>query len=39
VSGCALTTTFFFSSSVESAVVFANAGISVWKSVDGFDPL
>ncbi len=37
-SGCALTTTFFFWSSDESASVFANAGISVWKSFVFFEP-
>jgi hypothetical protein len=33
-----LTTTPFFSRSAESAFVSANAGISVWKRVDGFEP-
>ena len=37
-SGSALTTTPFCSSSCESAIVSANAGISVWKRVVGFEP-
>ena len=38
VSGLALTTTPFCSSSFESDFVSANAGISVLKRVDGFEP-
>ena len=38
VSGLALTTTLFDSSRFESAFVSANAGISVLKLVDGFEP-
>ncbi len=38
-SGCALTTTFFCCSSLESAFVSAKAGISVLKRVVGFDLL
>ena len=38
VSDCAFSVTPFFSSSCESAFVSANEGISVWKSVDGFEP-
>jgi hypothetical protein len=37
-SGCALTTTAFRCSSSDSASLSANAGISVWKRVVGFDP-
>jgi hypothetical protein len=36
-SGCALTTTPFFWSRAESALLFAKAGISVRKRVVGFD--
>ena len=38
VSGFAFTTTFFSSSRFESDFVSANAGISVWKSVEAFEP-